>query len=328
MVARKCQAVNPMKCRDEKCPNRVKHLMHTRDVLFSMEQMIKKNIDETVLEDSYYEALMYDLMNNNSEMFNTANTIYVDKIKNIQTKIDVIENEFLEKYYTTGEHGEMVNTKLVRLNMLTEEKRKLEQQHHELMVSHLAQYDGNKILRSEIRELKNRYPKPKFEITKSLKLLHEADIYHRKQIIAALLLDDIKNKTEELFSLQVFVEDLSKKDLKIYNEWLDCVGEDYVNKNIHGFQLNVDRFGLDLNGEWWAVEPDSDGSHATTAVVPDSFPAMFPQIPNLTSFKQLTINRMVVLRRRAKRKIISDTEVDILNRLEYNSRKIAELKQL
>jgi hypothetical protein len=328
MVARKCQAINPMKCRDTKCPNRVQHLIHTRDVLFSVEQMMKNNDSETVLEDSYYEALTYDLINHDPLMYNQSDIVYVNKIKTLQEKIDIIENEFLEKYYAEGEYSHISGNKLAKLNSLAEEKHKLEQQHHELFVSHLAQYEGNKALREEIREMKNKYPKPKIEISKSLNLLHQAEIYHRKQIIAALLLDDIKSKTKDTYSLQVFTEGLSKKDLKIYHEWLDCVGDEYVNRNIHGFKLNVDRFGLDLNGEWWVVEPNSEGAHEVTVSVPERFPSIFPQIPNLTSFKETTINRMVVLRRKAKRKIITDSELDMLNRLEYNSRKIAELKQL
>lgn len=328
MVARKCQAVNPIKCRDIKCPNRFNHLIHTRDILFSIEQMMRSSESEATLEESYYEALMYDLINHDSEVYEQSNIVYIERIRSIQTKIDAIEKEFLEKYYTNGEYSSINSETLTKLNVLTEEKHKLEQQQHELFVSHLAQYEGNKNLRSEIRELKNLYPKPKSEINKNLNLLHQSEIYHRKQIIAALLLDDVKNKTKDTYSLQFFSESLNKKDLKIYNEWLECVGDEYVNKNIHGFTLNVDRFGLDVNGEWWIVEPNSEQLHEKTIVVPERFPSMFPQIPNLTPFKELTVNRMIVLRRKAKRKIISDPEVDMLNRLEYNSRKIAELKQL
>jgi hypothetical protein len=328
MVARKCQAENPVKCRDKKCPNRVKHLVHTRDVLFSMENLYKTSLSENILEEAYFEALVYDLKNNNSVLFHDSDKIFAHKILQIDSKIDAIEDSFLNKYYETGHHKEMDSKSLERINALTEEKRKMSEQRHSLLISYLSQYEGNSRLKEEIRELKNKYPKPKLEISNKLKLLHEADIYHRKQIIAALLLDEVKRDSKEEYSLNILSDGVPTNYIKLYNSWVEKVGKEYDKKTVRGFQLKVDRFGLDVNGEWWLVEPDENGSNTTKVIVPEKFTTIFPQVPDLTLFKETVINQMIVLRRKAKRKIISTSEVDMLKNLEYNSRKIAELKQL
>lgn len=328
MSARKCQAVNPLKCSDKFCPSKQKHVMYSRDVLYDLQEEIKTS-DTDVLNPDYYSALYYELQNTDADMLQKTYNMLDEKLVKVADKINLLNRNLLDSYYETGEQTVVSKNDAKKLEKLETLQRKIETQQRDTLIAYYATFEGNSELKETIRELKNTYPKPKDKLQNFLKLFHEADLQHRKQIIAGLILDGEKNQPVETFPLTVDKNIHTKNEIKLFNSWVEKHPH-YEKMKLYGFKNIVDRFGIDVEGEWFTVVPDPEhhDPYLVDAVIPEKFLTMFPHVPDLTLFKETTVDRMVVLRRLRKRKLATDDQLDMLKVLEYNSKKIAELKQL
>jgi len=338
MSSVKCQAVNPAECQDKRCPNKITHMVAQQNQLYLMDSLLKTLDSETdfISWDDYYQTL-YSSLDDRELLSETIEEIEI-QLHTISEEEDIINKSLIQPYYDKGEWEAIPYGTLSKLEALKEHKDALTDVLHNTEVAYYATFHGNVELKEKIRELKNTYPKDREAIHDSLQLFHEAESFHKKQLIAALIMDGKKKQygKEINFSSQL-KKTPSGEGKETVQEWLkgetvlnddETVKHDvFLHKRILGFRNYVDLEGLDYDGEWFIVVKDGEGQRMS-AKIPEQFPEIFPKVKDLTLFKETLIGKLVVLRRLRKRKLASSVELDMLAEVEYDSKRLSELKQL
>lgn len=334
MSAVKCQARNPLQCEDKYCPNRLGHYIDNQDRFIQLEAQIRKEAEESFNWDEYYSSLYSSLTGNS--LLGSSMGEAKQRLNVLKEEEDSLNDSIMEPYYENGEWGDVPPEVLSRLGEINEEQARLGDVLTSMNVAYHATFAGNSELKKHIRELKNAHPKDRKAVQDSLKLLHESDNLHKKQIIAALMHDanmaavDVEisfNRLKPAFS--TFEDEVLLKNWKTSSSFSPNgleVEHSGVRK-ILGFRNHVDMNGLTTEGKFFAVER-VDGEQVMTAEVPEKFLTIFPKVRNLTMFKPNLISTMIVLRRLRKRGLATPADLDMLKEVEYNSKRIAEMKQL
>ena len=335
---KKCQAVDPMNCRDEKCPNKILHLINIRRSMAAFEDLSKTLEAETEGEtwENYYSSLHYTLTH--PQPYKEILEELKNELERIIEEEDKLTSSMMDSYYETGKTGDVNPKVLAKLSKLSEKKQETEELIHTTLIEYYASYEGAVELREKIRALKNQYPKPKLLILENMKTFHESENFHKKQILAALLTDAHKKSANKEFKLLTEINKVSNvEDKKYLKQWLkgstlDALGKKVSNAlvastEIVGFRKHVDMYSLDYNGKWFTVLNDN-GVQFNHAEVPAKFTETVSSIPDLTLFKETLVGQLVVLRRLKKRGLASQVELDLLKEIEYNNRRLSDFKKL
>jgi hypothetical protein len=335
---KKCQAADPTKCRDEKCPNKLSHLINMRRSMVAFEELSKTLEAETEGEnwDDYYSNLLYTLTH--PQPYKEILETLTFELDSITEEEKLLESSIMNGYYETGETGNIDPKVLGKLSKLSERKKETQTLINSILIEHYASYEGASELREKIRELKNQYPKPRPAILEHMKYFHDSENFHKKQILAALITDAHKKTVNVEHKLLTELNKITNpEDKKFLKQWLKETTTDYFGDKIHnaavasseivGFRKHVDIDSLDYKGKWFTVLYD-EGMQLNHAEVPEKLTTIINTVPDLTLFKETLVGELVVLRRLKKRGLASQTELDLLKKVEYNNRRLAEFKKL
>lgn len=274
MATPKCQAKNPLACKDPHCPEKRFNLKFTFNLIKENEVKISEAKKQHLYNGDYKEELdnnMQTVLNWYNELLalskidGTKAEEYIGIVKN---RYDAINEERKAVEENLSNQDMEANKPIVeKLNKLDAKLKELQAEFPETYHAFYATWEGQQHLFKKLAHYKKNYPNRKAEMANIKKQLLDGQNLHEQQILATLLTDEVNRKADLPIEIKNIIDAkaLNSEEQLLFKEW-EKHNRTIINSNFVSIESKFD--GETGKTSWYLKEsPKDNGTEVPSFLV-------------------------------------------------------------